>query len=100
MSVGSWYTPRELGKRATIFWVAGSIGSIFSGFLQAAAYSNLNGVHGLSGWRWLFVVDAIITLPIAIISYFFLPDLPLKGESPWWLSKEVSSVTSLTGDIK
>lgn len=28
-----------------------SLGSMFSGYLQAAAYRNLNGTLGLSGWR-------------------------------------------------
>jgi MFS transporter, ACS family, pantothenate transporter len=49
--LGSWYTPREIGKRAMIFWLAGSIGNMFSGFLQAAAYTNLNGVHGHAGCK-------------------------------------------------
>lgn len=47
--LGSWYTPREIGKRAMIFWLAGSVGTLFSGFLQAAAYTNLNGTHGYAG---------------------------------------------------
>jgi len=50
--LGSWYTPQELGKRAMIFWLAGSVGTMFSGFLQAAAYTHLDGVHGNAGWRW------------------------------------------------
>lgn len=49
--LGSWYTPRELGKRAMIFWLAGSVGQMFSGFLQAAAYTNLSGVHGYAGCK-------------------------------------------------
>lgn len=32
--LGGWYTPRELGKRASIFWTAGSLGQLFSGFLR------------------------------------------------------------------
>ncbi|KAF5986572.1 transporter [Fusarium coicis] len=47
--LGSWYTPREIGKRAMLFWLAGSVGSMFSGFLQGAAYTSLNGVHGRAG---------------------------------------------------
>ena len=50
--IGSWYTPREIGKRAMIFWVAGSIGQLFSGFLQAAAYTNLDGVNGYAGCEY------------------------------------------------
>jgi MFS family permease len=72
-----------------IFWLAGSLGQMFSGFLQSAAYNNLSGVHGLSGWRWLFVIDAIITLPIAIAGFFFLPGSPLQDKKSWWLTEAV-----------
>lgn len=34
-----------------IFWLAGHIGGMFSGFLQAAAYKNLGGVHGYAGCK-------------------------------------------------
>ncbi|RSM19219.1 hypothetical protein CDV31_001895 [Fusarium ambrosium] len=86
--LGSWYTPREIGKRAMIFWLAGSIGNMFSGFLQAAAYTNLNGVHGRAGWRWLFIIDGIITLPLALMGYVFFPNLPQDGKKTWWVTEK------------
>lgn len=85
--LGSWYTPQELGKRAMIFWLAGTVGNMFSGFLQAAAYKNLNGVHGLSGWRWLFLVDGIITVPLALMGFLFFPNLPQAGKKTWWTTE-------------
>ncbi|XRM43794.1 hypothetical protein ABZX51_006949 [Aspergillus tubingensis] len=86
--LGSWYTPQEIGKRAMIFWLAGSVGSLFSGFLQAAAYTNLNGVDGRAGWRWLFIIDGIITLPLALAGYLFFPNLPQSGKKTWWITNE------------
>ncbi|KAK4238361.1 major facilitator superfamily domain-containing protein [Achaetomium macrosporum] len=86
--LGSWYTPREIGKRAMIFWLAGIVGQLFSGFLQAAAYTNLHGVHGYTGWRWLFLIDGIITLPLAVAGYFFFPNLPQGGKKTWWLTEQ------------
>ncbi|KAB8261446.1 allantoate permease [Aspergillus pseudonomiae] len=86
--LGSWYTPREIGKRAMVFWLAGSIGTLFSGFLQAAAYTNLNGVHGHAGWRWLFIIDGIITLPLALAGFLFFPNLPQDGKKTWWTTEE------------
>ena len=71
-----------------IFWLAGSVGTMFSGFLQAAAYNNLSGRHGLEGWRWLFIIDAVITLPIALFGYVFFPSIPLQGKKPWWLTAD------------
>ncbi|KAE8165227.1 major facilitator superfamily domain-containing protein [Aspergillus tamarii] len=86
--LGSWYTPREIGKRAMVFWLAGSIGTLFSGFLQAAAYTNLNGVHGHAGWRWLFIIDGIITLPLAVAGFLFFPNLPQDGKKTWWTTED------------
>ncbi|WVQ82938.1 hypothetical protein IAT38_005074 [Cryptococcus sp. DSM 104549] len=86
--LGSWYTSKEIGKRAMIFWLSGSLGSIFSGILQAAAYTNLSGVYGLEGWRWLFIVDAIITLPLALLGFVFFPSSPLQDKKTWWLTDE------------
>ncbi|WVQ72198.1 hypothetical protein IAR50_001744 [Cryptococcus sp. DSM 104548] len=86
--LGSWYTPAEIGKRAMIFWLAGSLGTICSGMLQAAASRKLDGRHGLAGWRWLFILDGIITLPLAVAGYLFFPPQPLQGKKTWWLNDE------------
>ncbi|KAI9741680.1 MAG: hypothetical protein M1834_000065 [Cirrosporium novae-zelandiae] len=52
--LGAWYKPSELGKRACVFHASSAIAGMFSGYLQAAVYTNLNGVRGLPGWKWLF----------------------------------------------
>ncbi|SJL11045.1 related to transporter protein [Armillaria ostoyae] len=74
--IGSWYKGEELAKRSCILHTAAAIGPIFSGFLQAAAYNGLNGVGGLAGWRWLFIIDGIITVPIGLFGFLVMPDLP------------------------
>lgn len=74
--LSSWYTPAELGKRSGLFYASGMAGGLFSGFLQTAAWKNLSGVNGIAGWRWLFIIDAVITFGIAAIGFFILPDLP------------------------
>ena len=54
--LGSWYTKTELGKRVSLWFIAGTAGSAFSGFMQAAIYETLDGVAGLAGWRWLYLI--------------------------------------------
>jgi MFS family permease len=76
-----------------IFWLAGSIGQLFSGFLQAAAYTHLDGVLGHSGWRWLFIIDGIITLPLALIGYIFFPNLPQGGKKSWWITEHEHKIS-------
>ncbi|KAI5478862.1 MFS general substrate transporter [Pseudohyphozyma bogoriensis] len=85
--LGSWYREEELFKRAGTWFMCNSLGSMFSGYLQAAAYNNLNGVMGRAGWQWLFIVDGVITLPIAIIGFAFFPGLP-SSKKPWFLTAE------------
>ena len=63
-----------------------AIGGMFSGYLMAATY-HLEGVGGYYGWQWLFIVDGIITMPIAIAGFFVLPDLP-ETTRAWFLTTE------------
>ncbi|KAL5355530.1 major facilitator superfamily domain-containing protein [Aspergillus floccosus] len=84
--IGSWYRKDELAKRSCIFHTSSGIASMFSGYLMAAVYK-LEGRGGFRGWQWLFVVDGIISLPIALSGYFLLPDVP-EISNPWYLSKQ------------
>lgn len=47
----SWYKKSELGRRNALFWCANPLGTMFAGYLQAAAYKHLDGHGGLEGWR-------------------------------------------------
>ncbi|WWC57476.1 uncharacterized protein I303_100008 [Kwoniella dejecticola CBS 10117] len=82
----SWYTPSEAGKRIAIYEASTYIGSMWAGFLQAALYRNLNGAHGLSGWRWMFVVNAIIPIAFAGYGYIGIPGYPNRPNRwAFWL---------------
>ncbi|KAH8700473.1 putative allantoate permease [Talaromyces proteolyticus] len=74
--IGSWYKPGEVTRRVALFFIASPLGTMFAGYLQAAAYTNLNNVNGLAGWRWLFIVCTVITLPTSILGYIVFPDVP------------------------
>ena len=74
--LGSWYLERELPFRSAIFTSSGLIGSLFSGFMQVGINSSMDGKNGMQGWRWLFIIDGIITMPIAALSLFIFPDTP------------------------
>lgn len=78
--IGSWLKKREIGRRVALFYVAAPLGTMFAGYLQTAAYKGLNGHGGLSGWRWLFIVDALITIPISFLGFFVFPDVPWRSK--------------------
>ncbi|KAK0190863.1 MFS general substrate transporter [Armillaria mellea] len=106
--LGSWYKSGELGKRSGIFTSSGLAGTLqserghrFSGILQAAVYKHLNGHAGRSGWRWLFIIDGIITLPIALYGFLIFPDVPLTTKA-FYLSEDEKRLASdrLQGEIQ
>lgn len=82
--LGSWYTPAELGKRACLFQASSSAAQLFSGYLQAALYGGgMDGRGGLRAWRWLFLFDSIIGVPIALYGYWAIPDSPATARARW-----------------
>lgn len=61
--------------RQALFFSAASIAGAFSGLL-AFAIANMDGIAGLEGWRWIFIIEGLCTVTIAFASYFFLWDYP------------------------
>ncbi|PFH52537.1 hypothetical protein AMATHDRAFT_139535 [Amanita thiersii Skay4041] len=99
--LGSWYKRVELGRRSALFTSSGLVGTLFSGVLQAAVYRNLNGVQGRSGWRWLFIIDGVITLPIALYGFLVFPNLP-SATKAFYLSEQERLIASsrLEGEVE
>ncbi|EGO58598.1 hypothetical protein NEUTE1DRAFT_120634 [Neurospora tetrasperma FGSC 2508] len=81
--LGSWYTEQELGKRSGVFTASGLAGTMIGGFVQSGIHGSLDGLRGLSGWRWLFIIDGIITLPVAIYGFCLFPDTPKTTRAPY-----------------
>lgn len=86
--LASWYTETELGKRTAVFTSAGLIGNIFSLTMQAAIYENMDDVAGLAGWRWLFIIDFLITVPISVYGFFCFPDTPETSKAFYFSEQE------------
>ncbi|KJK76440.1 hypothetical protein H634G_08331 [Metarhizium anisopliae BRIP 53293] len=80
-----WYTRKELGVRTTYLYAGSLISGAFSGLIAAGITGNMDGTRGLRAWRWLFIIEGTITVAIAIVAFFILPDFPRTTK---WLNKE------------
>ncbi|WRT70604.1 uncharacterized protein IL334_007602 [Kwoniella shivajii] len=87
--LASFYTPKELAFRISFYHSSQWMGSMLASGLQAAIYQGMEGLHGIPGWRWMFLIDGIITIVIAFAGFFLIPDYPSKP-NPWafWLKPE------------
>ncbi|KAJ5729393.1 major facilitator superfamily domain-containing protein [Penicillium malachiteum] len=73
--LSAWYTRTELGKRIAGLYIAQQVGNAFGG-LFAAAILQLDGVHGIAGWRWLFIIEGSATVGLGIICACIMPEFP------------------------
>lgn len=89
--LGAWYTERELGKRSGIFTASGLAGTLIGGFIQTGIHKSLHNRLGLSGWRWLFIIDGLLTIPVALYGFFLFPDTPHTTKA-FYLSDEERSL--------
>ncbi|KAK4668343.1 uncharacterized protein QC763_000870 [Podospora pseudopauciseta] len=70
-----WYRRHECGLRMAIFFSAATAAGAFGGLL-ARGIVEMRGVGGLSGWQWIFILEGILTVIIAIVAYFVMQDYP------------------------
>lgn len=70
-----FYRPTEMPWRIALFYSVGQLSSALSGLL-AFAISFMDGLGGLAGWRWLFLLEGLPAIVAAFIALFGLPDYP------------------------
>lgn len=73
---GAWYRGDEIARRGGVFYVGLTLGTLTAGLIQAGATSSLEGINGLAGWRWMYIICAVITIPIGLLGLLILPGTP------------------------
>lgn len=88
-----FYKSGELPTRLAWFWTALSTVNIV-GSLLAAGILQMRGINGWSGWRWLFLIEGLVTLIIGIFSWGIMPPGPcqtrnwFRGKDGWFTERE------------
>ncbi|KAI1768467.1 allantoate permease [Hypoxylon sp. FL1150] len=80
-----FYTSRELPIRLSYFWTTLSVTGIITSLL-AFALLHLRGVLGWEGWRWLFLLEGVITLCVGVASFFMMPASAVQTKT-WFRPK-------------
>ncbi|QDS73142.1 hypothetical protein FKW77_001768 [Venturia effusa] len=82
--IGSWYKQYETGKRVSFFYMAALITSGFGPiFAYLLSLIKVGGGMYREGWRWIFIIEGVMTIVAGIAAIFFLGDFP---ENAKWLS--------------
>ncbi|KAF4548421.1 MFS-type transporter-like protein 76 [Elsinoe fawcettii] len=89
--LSTWYTRYEMGKRYAVFYIIGCVASAFAGILafglmqiDTRIYSAANPALDPVGWRWIFIIEGVLTCAIGIGAYVFLVGFPDEGAEKAW----------------
>ncbi|KZT12578.1 MFS general substrate transporter [Laetiporus sulphureus 93-53] len=66
------YKRHELQQRVGIFYASSSLAGAFGGLL-ALGIEKMDGIGNLAGWRWIFIIEGLVTICLALGSIIFLP---------------------------
>jgi D-galactonate transporter len=76
------YRARIVGWFMFAIPISTVIGSPISGYIL-----NMDGVWGMRGWQWLFILEAVPALVLTFVVLLYLPDRPKDAK---WLTREES----------
>src|SRR5438067_1470973 len=88
-----WFRPEERARALALLVVAQTIASVIGSPLSGLSL----GVRwlGISGWRWLFIIEGIPAVIFGIVTIFYLTDWPHQAR---WLPEEERRWTTLELD--
>jgi ACS family phthalate transporter-like MFS transporter len=86
-----WYDPHQRARVTSMFFLALPIAGIIGNPISGLIMSGLNGVQGLEGWQWLFLLEGLPSVLIGIVAFFYLTDRP--KDARWLSSEEREAIT-------
>ncbi|CAL9642375.1 Putative tartrate transporter [Streptomyces sp. enrichment culture] len=96
-----WYPPAYRGRVIALFSIAIPLASVLGSPLSGHLLG-LDGLLGLKGWQWLFILEGAPAAVLGVVALVVLPSRPekaawLTGEQRAWLEAELRAREEATG---
>ena len=84
-----WFPAEYRGRIVGWFMIAVPVSSLIGAPLSGYILG-MDGIYGLKGWQWLFIIEAVPSIILAFVTWSYLPDSPadasfLNDEERDWL---------------
>nr|WP_257910849.1 MFS transporter [Janibacter limosus] len=76
--ITTWFAQKDRATVVGLILTASSVASIVANPI-GGALMKLDGIGGLHGWQWLFVLEGIPTVLLGVLIFFVLPNSPAKA---------------------
>jgi MFS family permease len=84
-----WFPAKRRSRMNALFMIGIPVAGVFGGPLSGWIMQSFNGVHGLSNWQWLFILEAIPSAVLGIVTLFCLPNGIRAAK---WLTEEAKQL--------
>lgn len=85
--LSSWYTRYDVHKRFSIsYFISIFISAL--GPVLACGFMQMDGLSGLAGWRYIFLMEGVLNFAAAIIGWLLLVEYPLGSHKCWMFLTE------------
>ncbi|WP_338750446.1 MFS transporter [Janibacter alittae] len=88
--ITTWFAQKDRATAVGLILTASSVAFIVANPI-GGALMKMDGLGGLHGWQWLFVLEGIPTVLLGVLIFFLLPDSPQKA--PWLDAEEADELT-------
>ncbi len=78
-----WYPSQRRGRVTGLFLFGMPITGVLGGPLSGTIMSGMEGLGGMHGWQWLFLVEGLPTVLLGFLLYRMLPNGPARAS---WLN--------------
>jgi sugar phosphate permease len=85
-----WFPDRLRGRMTSLFVMAVPFGGIIAGPISGLIIDGMQGVGGLHGWQWLFLVEGLPAVVLGVVAFFWLPDRP--SDARWLTATEAEAI--------
>jgi ACS family tartrate transporter-like MFS transporter len=77
-----WFPANERARAVSRFMTGSAVTGIVGNPLSGVILQYTDGVAGLAGWQWLFLLEGLPTVVLGVIALYYLTDRP---EEAMWL---------------
>lgn len=86
-----WYTRTYRARIVALFMTAIALAGVFGGPVSGWIMQTMGGVHGLTNWQWLYLLEGLPTIFVGVAVLFLLDDGPQKAK---WLDEREKALIS------
>jgi MFS family permease len=85
-----WAPAARRARLTALFMTSIAVSGIVGGPLSGQIVASFDGMAGLAGWQWLFIVEGLPSCALGVMAFFYLQESP--AEARWLTAQERAAV--------